>query len=166
MNTKKNKLVVTLPSDTEILLTRMVDAPRELVFRAYTDPKAIPQFWGPRKYTTIVDKMDVRPGGVWRFIQRDEEGNEFAFNGMYREVKAPEKLVHTFEFEPQAGHIAVEHVTFEDLGNKTRIVDLMSFDNKEDRDGMVESGMESGASELWDRFEEMVQSMEKESSRG
>ena len=157
MEAKKNKLVVTLPSDTEILLTRVIDAPRELVFKAYIDPKAIPQFWGPRKYTTMVDKMDVRPGGSWRFIQKDEEGNEFAFRGEYREVRAPEKLVQTFEFEPQAGHIAVEHVTFEYLGEKTRIVDLMSFDNKEDRDGMVESGMESGASELWDRFEEMLQ---------
>jgi uncharacterized protein YndB with AHSA1/START domain len=157
----KNKLVVTLPSDKEILLTRVIDAPRELVFKAYTDPKAIPQFWGPRKYTTVVDKMDVRPGGKWRFIQKDEEGQEFAFNGEYREVKAPEKLVHTFEFEPLAGHIAVEHVTFEDMGDKTKIVDRMNFDNKEDRDGMVESGMESGAAELWDRFEELVQQKEQ-----
>ena len=157
----KNKLVVTLPSEKEILLTRVIDAPRELVFKAYTDPKAIPQFWGPRKYTTVVDKMDVRPGGKWRFIQKDEEGQEFAFNGEYREVKAPEKLVHTFEFEPLAGHIAVEHVTFEDMGDKTKIVDRMNFDNKEDRDGMVESGMESGAAELWDRFEELVQQKEQ-----
>jgi uncharacterized protein YndB with AHSA1/START domain len=162
----KNKLVVTLPSDKEILLTRVINAPRELVFQAYTDPKAIPQFWGPRKYTTVVDKMDVRPGGKWRFIQKDDKGEEFAFNGEYREVKAPEKLVHTFEFEPWAGHISVEHVTFEDLGGKTKIVDLATFDSKEDRDGMIQSGMESGASELWDRFEEMVQKMEKEASRG
>lgn len=153
----KNKLVVTLPSDTEVLLTRVVDAPRDLVFQAYTDPKAIPQFWGPRKYTTRVDKLDVRPGGQWRFIQVDEEGNESAFRGEYSEVKAPEKLVHTFIYEPMPEHIAVEHVTFEDLGDKTRIVDLMSFSSKEARDGMVESGMESGSAELFDRFEEMLQ---------
>ena len=153
----KNKLVVTLPSDNEILLTRVIDARRELVFQAYTDPKAIPQFWGPRNLNTRVDKMDVRPGGKWRFIQKDENGEEYAFSGEYREVKAPERLVHTFEFEPMAGHVAVEHVTFEDLSGKTKVTDLMSFDNKEDRDGMIQSGMESGASELWDRFEEMLQ---------
>jgi uncharacterized protein YndB with AHSA1/START domain len=153
----KNKLVVTLPSEKEILLTRVIDAPRELVFKAYTDPKAIPQFWGPRKYTTVVDKMDVRPGGAWRFIQKDEEGNESAFHGEYSEVKAPEKLVHTFIYEPMPEHTATEHVSFEDLGDKTRIVDLMSFSSKEARDGMVQSGMESGSAELFDRFEEMLQ---------
>jgi uncharacterized protein YndB with AHSA1/START domain len=152
----KNKLVVTLPSDKEILLTRVIDAPRELVFKAYTDPKAIPQFWGPRKYTTRVDKLDVRPGGQWRYIQVDEEGNESAFHGEYSEVKAPEKLVHTFIYEPMPEHVATEHVTFEDHGNKTRIVDLMSFSSKEARDGMVQSGMESGSAELFDRFEEML----------
>lgn len=153
----KNKLVVTLPSEKEILLTRVIDAPRELVFKAYTDPKAIPQFWGPHKYTTVVDKMDVRPGGAWRFIQKDEEGNESAFHGEYSEVKAPEKLVHTFIYEPMPEHIATEHVSFEDLGDRTRIVDLMSFSSKEARDGMVQSGMESGSAELFDRFEKMLQ---------
>jgi len=153
----KNKLVVTLPSDKEILLTRVIDAPREVVFKAYTDLKAIPQFWGPRKYTTRVDKMDVRPGGKWRFIQKDEEGQEFAFNGEYSEVNAPEKLVHTFIYEPMPEHVATEHVSFEDQGEKTRIVDLMSFSSKEARDGMVQSGMESGSAELFDRFEEMLQ---------
>lgn len=153
----KNKLIVTLPSDTEILLTRTIDAPRDLVFRAYTDPKAIPQFWGPRKYTTVVDKMDVRPGGAWRFMQTDEDGKEHAFNGVYREVKAPERLVHTFEYEPWAGRISIEHITFEEMDGKTKIVDLVTFDSKEDRDAMLQSGMESGANELWDRFEEMLQ---------
>jgi uncharacterized protein YndB with AHSA1/START domain len=158
----KNKLELSLPSDTEILLTRTVDAPRDLVFKVYTDPKAIPEFWGPHKYTTRVDKMDVRPGGMWRYIQVDEEGNESAFHGEYSEVKAPEKLVHTFIYEPMPEHVATEHVTFEDHGDKTRIVDLMSFSSKEARDGMVQSGMESGSAELFDRLEELVVSMQKE----
>jgi uncharacterized protein YndB with AHSA1/START domain len=158
----KNKLEVTLPSDTEILLTRTIDAPRDLVYQAYTDPEAIPQFWGPRKYTTRVDKLDVRPGGQWRYIQMDDEGNEYAFHGEYHEVKVPEKLVYTFIYEPRPEHVAVEHLTFEDMGNKTRIVDLMSFSSKEARDGMMQSGMESGSAELFDRFEEMVVSMQKE----
>jgi uncharacterized protein YndB with AHSA1/START domain len=101
--------------------------------------------------------MDVRPGGKWRFIQKDEEGQEFAFNGEYSEVNAPEKLVHTFIYEPMPEHVATEHVSFEDQGEKTRIVDLMSFSSKEARDGMVQSGMESGSAELFDRFEEMLQ---------
>ncbi len=72
---------LTTPSDLEIVMTRVFDAPRDLVFKAYTDPEAIPQWWGQRTSTTTVDKMDVRPGGVWRYIQRDADGNEYAFNG-------------------------------------------------------------------------------------
>jgi uncharacterized protein YndB with AHSA1/START domain len=158
----KNKLELSLPSDTEILLTRVVNAPRDLVFKVYTDPKAVPQFWGPRKYTTRVDKMDVRPGGMWRYIQLGEDGVEHAFHGEYQEVNAPEKLVATFIYEPMPEHVATEHMTFEDQGEKTRIVDLMSFSSKEARDGMVQSGMESGSAELFDRFEELVISMQKE----
>jgi uncharacterized protein YndB with AHSA1/START domain len=82
-------LTVTTPSDREIVMTRVFDAPRELVFKAYTDPSLIPQWWGPRGFTTTVDQMDVRPGGVWRFVQRGPDGSEYAFNGVYREIAPP-----------------------------------------------------------------------------
>lgn len=160
MEKTKNKLVVTLPSDTEIHQTRIFEAPRDLVFKYMTDPKLIPQWWGPRGYTTLVEKMEMKPGGKWRFIQRDPKGNEFAFRGEYREIVAPERTVSTFEFEPMAGHISVEHTTYEDLGGgRTRVTTLSTFDSKEDRDGMLQSGMEKGAAETFDRFEELLEGL-------
>lgn len=160
MEKTKNKLIVTLPSDTEIHQTRIFEAPRDLVFKYMTDPKLIPQWWGPRGYTTVVEKMEMKPGGKWRFIQRDPKGNEFAFRGEYREIVAPERTVSTFEFEPMAGHISVEHTTYEDLGGgRTRVTTLSTFDSKEDRDGMLQSGMEKGAAETFDRFEELLEGL-------
>src|SRR5207245_3470929 len=103
---------LSLPSDREIVGSRIMDAPPELVFKAYTDPELIPRWWGPRRYTTTVDKMDVRPGGVWRYISRGADGTEFAFHGTYREIKRPERLVSTFEFEGMPGHVVVDTATF------------------------------------------------------
>ena len=107
--------------DREIVITREFDAPRELVFKAITDPTLIPKWWGPRRYETIVDKMDVRPGGAWRFINRAADGGEHGFNGVYREIVPPEKIVQTFEWEGLPGHISVETLILEDLGGRTRI---------------------------------------------
>ncbi|GHO90309.1 hypothetical protein KSF_003570 [Reticulibacter mediterranei] len=87
------------PGHQEILITREFDAPRELVFKVITDPKLLPQWWGPRYLSTEVDKIDMRSGGQWRFIQRDTEGREYAFSGVYHEVLAPERIINTFEFE-------------------------------------------------------------------
>lgn len=152
----KKTLTLTLPSDRECVMTRVFDAPRELVFKAHTDPNLIPQWWGLRGSTTIVDKMEVKPGGVWRFVQRDADGNEYGFNGVYREIVPPERLVYTFEFEGMPGHILVETLTFEDLDGKTRVTDHALFDSLEDRDGMLNSGMEAGAVETWDRLAELL----------
>jgi uncharacterized protein YndB with AHSA1/START domain len=146
----------TTPSEREIGMTRVFNAPRELVFQAHTDPNHVPHWWGQRRTTTIVDVMDVRPGGAWRFVQRDPEGNEYAFRGEYREVVPPERLVYTFEFEGMPGHILVETVTFEEHDGKTTVSSTALFDSAEDRDGMLESGMESGAIESWDRLEELL----------
>ncbi len=148
---------LTMPSDREIVMTRVFDAPRQLVFKACTDPKLIPQWWGLRSNSTTVDKMDVRPGGVWRFVQRDADGNEYAFNGEYREIVPPERLVNTFEFEGVPGHIVVDTATFEELpGGKTRLTVTSLFASVEDRDGMLASGMEGGAIETWDRLAELL----------
>ena len=148
---------LTMPSDTEITMSREFDAPRALVFRAYTDPALIPQWWGPRKYATVVDHMDCRPGGTWRFLNVDADGSEFAFNGVYREVTPPERLVNTFEFEPFPGHVSVETTTFEELeGGWTRVNFHVQFDNVEDCDGMVNSGMESGWTESVERLTELL----------
>ncbi len=146
----------------EITSTRMFDAPRELVFKALTDPNLIPKWWGPRKYWTKVDKMDVRPGGTWRFINGDATGNEFGFHGVYHLIDAPNRVVQTFEFEGVPGHVALDTMTLEDVGGKTRLVQHSVFQSVEDRDGMVQSGMEEGASESMDRLAELLVELAKD----
>jgi uncharacterized protein YndB with AHSA1/START domain len=147
---------VTLPSDTEILITREFDAPRDLVFKAMTDPDLIPRWWGPRNLTTTVDKMDVRPGGRWRFVSGAPDGTKSGFRGEYREVVAPERIVQTFEWEPMAGHISVDTATFTERDGRTLVTVRSKFSSKEDRDGMVASGMEAGLRETHDRFSELL----------
>jgi uncharacterized protein YndB with AHSA1/START domain len=155
---------ITTPSDREISMSRVFDAPRELVFQAHTDPQHIAQWWGPRRMTISIETMDLRPGGAWRFVQRDPEGNEYAFRGEYREIVPPERLVYTFEFEGMPGHILVETITFEERGGKTTITTTSLFDSREDRDGMLESGMESGATESWDRLAELLERLQKQAT--
>lgn len=140
------------PGKQEVVVTRTFDAPRDLVFRIYTDPNLLPQWWGPGDLTTIVDKMVVRPGGLWRFIQRDQVGNEFAFHGVYHTVQPPDQIIYTFEFEGMPGHVLLETVTFEERNGKTIVVDRSVFQTIEDRDGMVGMGMEKGSRESTDRF--------------
>jgi uncharacterized protein YndB with AHSA1/START domain len=152
---------VTLPTDLEIHITREFDAPREVVYKAMTDPKLIPQWWGPRSDTTTVDKMEVRPGGKWRFVATGPNGT-YAFRGEYREIVPGEKIVQTFEFEPMAGHISVETATFSDLPDgRTLLTTRSVFSSKEDRDGMVQSGMEGGLRETYDRFDELLASLDR-----
>jgi len=158
----KNNLLVDRKTRI-ITMSRVFDAPRELVWKVYTDPNLIPRWWGPRYLTTVVDKMEMRAGGIWRYIQTDTQGNEFAFNGVYKEVLAPERLAYTFEFEPMAGHITTDTLTFEELPDgKTKITASTTFDTLEDLEGMLQSGMEAGAVETWDRLEELLVEARKE----
>jgi uncharacterized protein YndB with AHSA1/START domain len=162
MATASSTTKVTLPSDKEILITREFDAPRDLVYKAMTDPTLIPRWWGPRKTTTSVDKMDVRAGGKWRFISRAADGSESAFRGEYRELIPGEKIVQTFEWEPMAGHISTETATLSDLdGGRTLLTTRSVFGSKEERDGMVQSGMESGLKETYERFDELLASLNR-----
>jgi uncharacterized protein YndB with AHSA1/START domain len=151
------KAVITTPGDREIHVERVFDAPRERVFAVYTDPELIPQWWGPRGTETVVDEMDVRPGGRWRFVGRDSEGNEFAFRGVFREISPPERVVQTFEWEGMPGHVSIDTAVFEDLGDgRTRIVSDSIFHLREERDGMIASGMEGGLNDTYDRLEELL----------
>lgn len=159
MTSSNNTLTLTLPSDREIVITRIFDAPRELVFKVWTNPQLIPQWWGPKSSTTTVDKMDVRPGGVWRFVEHEPDGSEYAFNGVYHEIVPPERIVSTFEYEGMPGHVSVETVTFEEHEGKTKMTSHALFQSIEDRDGILKSGMEEGAAETWSRFEELLKSM-------
>ncbi len=162
MATKSKEATVKVLSDTQIEMSRIFDAPRELVWKAMTDPNAIPKWWGLRNNKTVVDKMDVTVGGLWRYLEHDPEGNVHAFNGMYNELVPPERIVYTFEYEPMAGHVVIDSVTLEDLGGKTRVSVVSTFQSKEDLDGMMQSGMEAGANESWDRLEELLAAMQKE----
>ena len=140
----------------QVSMSRVFDAPRERVFRAYTDPKLIPRWWGPRRHTTKVDAMDVRKGGKWRYVSRDEDGTEYAFRGEYREIVPPERLVSTFEFEGMPGKVIVDTATFEVFGRKTKVTVTSQFASLEDLEGMLASGMEDGALESWDRLAELL----------
>lgn len=142
--------------DLEVTMTRMFDAPRELVFRAYTDPDLVPRWWGPRDMKTTVEELDVRPGGVYRFVHEAPDGSEYRFRGEYREVVTPERLVNTFEFEGMPGHIIVDAATFEDVDGKTRLTVVSQFASVEDRDGMLATGMEEGGKDTWDRLAELL----------
>lgn len=152
-------LTLTLPSDREIEVTRVFDAPRDFVFKAHTDPDAIPRWWGPRRHTTVVDKMDLRRGGAWRFVSRDADGNEYAFHGEYREIVPPERIVQTFEFEGMPGHVSVETLTFVEHDGRTTLTVRSVFDSVEDRDGTLQSGMEEGLAETWERLAEYLRTM-------
>jgi uncharacterized protein YndB with AHSA1/START domain len=153
------RTTVSTPSEREIRSERVFDAPREHVFRATTDPELIPQWWGPRGTTTIVDQMDVRPGGSWRYVNRSSDGSETAFHGTYREITPPERVVYTFEWEGMPGHVLVETVTFEDLGDQTKVTIVSLFHTGEERDGMLASAMEGGMNESHDRLAELLAGM-------
>jgi uncharacterized protein YndB with AHSA1/START domain len=140
----------------EIVITHMFDAPRDLVFKLYTNPEMIPQWWGPRRLTTKVDRMEVRPGGQWRFVQHDMDGKEYAFHGVYHEIKQLERTVSTFEWEGMPGHVLMETIVFDEVNGKTRVTDSSVFQSVEDRDGMLKQGMEEGSYESSERFAEIL----------
>jgi uncharacterized protein YndB with AHSA1/START domain len=150
------------PSDRTIILTRIFDVPRKFVFKVYTDPNLIPQWWGPASLATTVDKMDVRTGGVWKFVQYGPEGNRYVFNGVYREIIRPERIVNTFEFGGMPGRVLVEIKTFEELpGGKTKLSVSSVFETVGDRDDMLESGMEHGSIESMERFAALLKEKTK-----
>jgi uncharacterized protein YndB with AHSA1/START domain len=146
----------------EIIITRVFDAPRDLVFRTNTDRNLKSQWWGPKRLTTTIDKMDVKPGGQWRFIQRDAAGNMYAFHGVYHEVRSPERIVNTFEFEGMPGPVSLETCILEDIGGKTKMIGKSVYQTVEDRDNMLASGMEEGVFETMDRLAELLAKLQVE----
>ena len=163
MTTKESAMPTTEytiePGKQGITSTVVLNAPRELVFKAYTDPKLFAQWWGPARYTNVVEKFDSRSGGEWRVIQRGDDGSEHAFRGVNHSVEAPERICQTFEYEGVPGHVALQTATFESLGNKTKITAQIVFQSVMDRDGMVASGMKSGADESMERLAELLERM-------
>ncbi len=153
--------IIVEPGSQEIVTKMTFNAPRALIFKAYTDPDLIPQWYGPRYLTTVVDVLDARAGGSWRFLNYDPEGNVYAFHGVYHDVVAPERIVQTFEYEGMPGHVVMETAVFEDLGGgKTRVVTQSVFQSVEDRDGMAASGMEVGVNEGYERMTELMATLQ------
>jgi len=138
-------------------MSRLFDSPRENVWKVVTNPQLIPIWWGPKGYSTVVDEMEVKTGGRWRFIQKDPAGNEYRFHGVYKEVTAPERLTYTFEFELMPGHVATEIETFLELPeDKVIITSTTVFDTLEDLEGMLLAGVEGGSTEAWDQLDEFL----------
>jgi uncharacterized protein YndB with AHSA1/START domain len=156
MTNQTNELHVAAEGEREIVTERVFDAPRERVFQAFIDPELIPQWWGRREDQTTVDKMDAREGGDWRFVTDGPDGSH-AFRGTFRAIEPPERLEQTFEWEGMPGHVVVETATFEDLGGgRTKVSTHSRFDTRDERDGMLASGMEIGMGESYDKLDELL----------
>jgi uncharacterized protein YndB with AHSA1/START domain len=159
MGASGNKLTVTTPSEKEIVSTRVFDAPRDLVFEAHSSCEHMSHWWGPRKYEFASCEFDFRPGGAWRIVHRGPEGDIPGFRGEFREIVRPERIVWTFEWEGMPGHVSVQTATFEERDGKTTLTATALFDTTEDRDGMLESGMEEGAADTYDRLDEYLETL-------
>jgi uncharacterized protein YndB with AHSA1/START domain len=149
--------VVSLPSDTEILITRAFDAPAALVYRAYTTPELVRRWWGFESAEWVVCEIDLRVGGRWRYVTRGD-GMEVGFHGEFREIAAPHRLVHTEAFEgiPDPDASAVDVVTFDEVDGVTTMSILMQMRSRDDRDMVIASGMESGMQVSYDRLEDLL----------
>jgi uncharacterized protein YndB with AHSA1/START domain len=152
------KAAITTPADREVRIERIFDAPREKVWRAVTDPALVAKWWG-RGNQLDIERMEVKRGGHWRYVEH-AHGQAHGFEGRYREVVPPSRIERTFEWDGFPGHVAVETMTLEDLGDgRTRLVSLSLFHTTEDRDGMLQSGMESGVNESYAALDEVLESL-------
>lgn len=152
------KATVTTPTDREIHIERVFNAPRERVWKAMTDPKLVAQWWG-RGNKLVIEKMEVERGGHWRFVEHSADGVH-GFEGRYREVTPPERVVQTFEWDGMPGHVIVETIVLEDLGDgRTRIVNTSLFHTPEERDGMLQSGMEEGLNQSYAALDTVLSAM-------
>ncbi len=156
LKAEKRTTFTAEPGKQEIIISRVFDAPGKLLIKACTDRDLIPEWWGPKRFKTVVDKMEVRPGGIWRFVQRDAAGKEYAFHGVYHEIRSPERIVDTFEFEGTPGHVSLETATFEDQNGRTKLTVRSVYQSVEDRDAMVKAGMEEGVIETYDRLADLA----------
>jgi uncharacterized protein YndB with AHSA1/START domain len=155
-----NKTTVTAePGKQELFIIREFDARRELVFKAHTDPELYVQWVGPNDLTMTIEKWDCRKGGSYRYTH-ERDGHKYAFFGVNHEIHAPERVIGTFEFDglPERGHVIMGKTNFEELpGGRTRVVHQSVFFSVEDRDGMIQSGMERGVAEGYDKLDALLE---------
>jgi uncharacterized protein YndB with AHSA1/START domain len=150
-------LIITTPTDREIVLTRSFAAPRSLVFEAWTTPEHVRHWWGCSPL--VICEIDLRGGGAWRYVMRLQNGEEHGFHGVYREVVAPARLVHTFIYEPMPQHGALNTVLFQERNGRTTVIETVLHQTTEARDGHLHSGMEAGAAQSLNRLEAYLETM-------
>ena len=144
------------PGVPQVLTARTFDAPRNLVFRAFTDPELLVQWLGPRQYTMTIERFDVRDGGTYRYVHADDAGNAFGFHGVFHGEPSPDGFVQTFEFEGAPGHVSMDTLVLEERDGKTTVRTNSVFQSVEARDAMVQSGMAEGMNEGYDRLDELI----------
>jgi uncharacterized protein YndB with AHSA1/START domain len=148
--------ITAQPGMPQIIVTREFDAPRDLVFRAYTDPELLVRWLGPRDLALTVEHYDTRDGGRWRYVHTDARGNAYAFHGVFHGDPSPEAIVATFEFEGAPGHVKLDTTTLEQHAGKTLVRTVSAFTSVQDRDAMIASGMERGEHDSAERLEELL----------
>jgi uncharacterized protein YndB with AHSA1/START domain len=154
-------------ADREIVITRVVDAPRELVWKAWTDPEQVVHWWGPKGFTTTIEKMDVRPGGVWKHVMHGPDGTDYPNKSVFTEIVKPERIVYSHGGGRRGGRGAQFEATwtFEALGDKTKLTIHMVFPSAADRDRVVkEYGAIEGGNQTLGRLAEHLAMMSREQS--
>ncbi|MEV6283028.1 SRPBCC family protein [Kribbella sp. NPDC051770] len=154
--------IVADPGVPLVLITRRFDAPRHLLFRAYTEPDLVARWLGPAGLTLTVNQLDPRHGGRWRWTHYDNDGRGFVFHGLYHGTPSPERIVQTYEFEQYPGVVYLNTITFDETGGVTTLRQSTVFPTVEDRDVYVEGGMETGIRASMDRLDALVAQLEKE----
>ncbi len=156
----ENPTTLTTPNDRELVITRVFDAPRELVFEAWTKPEHVRKWYGLRSLTTTVCDIDLRPGGAWRWGQRDDNGQDVVFSGVYKEIVPPERIVYTEMFEQMPGvEPVLTTLAFEEKDGRTTLTSTSLWPNAEALAGAMSMGMEQGVVETYDRLEELLRTM-------
>lgn len=162
-----NALKIEAPAGEPIIIqTRTFDAPRALVWEAMTRPEHVARWWGPHEMTIRVEKLDVRPGGSWRIVHTTPDGRSFVFHGEYRDVQPPSRIVQTFAVEGfYNGRFIVETMSLEEDGDRTHYRVVSHFESLADRDGMIASGMERGASQSMERLDALLGELKQSERR-
>ena len=148
--------IIAEPGIPQIVMLREFDAPPELLFRAHTDPELLVQWLGPRQLTMTIDQYDLRDGGTWRFTHQDTDGNSYGFHGVFHGTPSLDGIVRTFEFEGWPGHVSLETLTFEPKDGKTLVRTNAVYQSVEDRNGMIESGMEHGVNDSYALLDDLL----------
>ena len=160
MITTANRHTLTTPTDRTIRVEREFDAPRDRVWRAFTDPALLAQWWG-RGNKLVIERMEVERGGHWRYVEHTPDGETHGFEGRYREVTPQDRIARTFEWDGMPGYTILETAEFQALGDgRTRVVSTSLFFATEERDGMLHSGMEGGMAESFTALDRLLVTME------